>query len=332
LDIGWLSYPHNAFVALCGIYVVLIIATLYVALSHLADRTRDLRELWLRVRTWWFIITTIAIALGSAKQWPAAPFVLFGFISFIALKEFLSIVPTRCVDRPVFWIAYLSIPMQYLWAASLEDHGLFQMSLFVYVCPLIVVAMLFNQRTEGFLNALGTMGCGLLIAVYSPSHLAHFFALPAGANPSGGVMGFVLALIILSQGNDVAQYVWGKLLGRRKIIPLVSPNKTWEGFVGGVVTTMLVSAILVPYLTPFSALGAALIGMLVSVTGFFGDVFVSAIKRDVGVKDASMFLPGHGGMLDRIDSLTITAPLYFHIVYYFVYMKGGWVCSTTSCG
>ncbi len=332
MNILWLSFPPYAAWVFAGTYALLITATLFVAVLRIRDRSRDLRELTLRVRTWWSIITVVALALGSKAVWPAAPYVLFGFVSFIALKEFLSIVPTRSVDRPVFMVAYLSIPMQYIWASSLHYHGLFQMSLFVYICPLIVVVMLFQQRTEGFLTALGTIGCGLLIAVYSISHLAHFFALPEGANPQGGAIGLVVYVLVLAQGNDVAQYVWGKTLGKHRIIPLVSPKKTWEGLVGGVLTTTLASALLAPYLTPFSFWGSVALGAIIGVSGFFGDIFVSAIKRDVGVKDTSTFLPGHGGMLDRIDSLTIIAPLYFHLVYFFVYMKGGWVCSPLSCG
>ena|SRR3989344_870547 len=325
MNIAWLSYPPTVFWTLAGLFALLSAATLIITLMRLADRSRDMHELRQRVRTWWIMIATFAVVLGSASLWRPAPYVLFGFMSFIALKEFLTMVPTRRVDRPVFMIAYLAIPMQYVWASSHAYHGLFQMSLFVYVCPLIVIVMLINQRTEGFVTAFGTVLCGLLMTVYSLSHLAHFFALPAAANPQGGAAGFVLYVIALTQGNDVAQYVSGKCFGRRRIIPLVSPNKTWGGLIGGVAITTIASALIAPYLTPFSTMGAITLGVLIGITGFFGDVFVSAIKRDVGVKDASTFLPGHGGMLDRVDSLTITAPLFFHLTYFFVYMQGGWV-------
>ena len=125
--------------------------------------------------------------------------------------------------------------------------------------------------------------------------------------------------MFLTQFNDVAQYVWGKLLGRRKIIPKVSPNKTWEGFLGGVATTTLLSIVLASWLTPLSFESAGLAGLLISVGGFIGDVTISALKRDIGLKDSGSMLPGHGGILDRIDSLTYTAPLFFHFVYYLYY-------------
>ena len=129
----------------------------------------------------------------------------------------------------------------------------------------------------------------------------------------------VLYLIFLTQFNDVAQYVWGKLTGRHKIIPKVSPNKTWEGFLGGLATTTVLAATLAPYLTPLTPIESLCGGLLIACGGFIGDVTISALKRDIGVKDSGSLLPGHGGILDRIDSLTYTAPLLFHFVYYLHY-------------
>lgn len=126
----------------------------------------------------------------------------------------------------------------------------------------------------------------------------------------------VLFLVFLTQFNDVAQYVWGKMLGRHKIIPKVSPNKTWEGFLGGAARTTVLSIALASWLTPMHSETAALAGLLISIAGFIGDVTISALKRDIGLKDSRSM---HGGILDRIDSLTYTAPLFFHFVYYLCY-------------
>ncbi|MER2529688.1 MAG: phosphatidate cytidylyltransferase, partial [Candidatus Competibacter denitrificans] len=103
---------------------------------------------------------------------------------------------------------------------------------------------------------------------------------------------------------------------KHKISPTVSPNKTVEGFVGGAMTTLLLSALLAPWLTPFGLRDALLAGALIAVAGFFGDLSLSALKRDLGIKDSGRLLPGHGGILDRIDSLTYTAPLFFHFSRY----------------
>ena len=119
--------------------------------------------------------------------------------------------------------------------------------------------------------------------------------------------------------NDVAAFCSGKLIGGRKIIPSVSPNKTWAGFVGGVVTTTVLGAVLGPWLTPMRAEHGALAGFGIGLFGFFGDATLSAVKRDLGVKDAGSIIPGHGGVLDRVNSLMFTAPLFFHFTrfYYF---------------
>ncbi|MGH6960172.1 MAG: phosphatidate cytidylyltransferase, partial [Dongiaceae bacterium] len=125
--------------------------------------------------------------------------------------------------------------------------------------------------------------------------------------------------LILTEANDVAQYVWGKTLGRHKVIPRVSPGKTWAGVIGGVATTTLLSLLLAPRLTPLDHLHALAAGLLIGVAGFVGDISISAIKRDLAIKDSGTLIPGHGGVLDRLDSLTYTAPLFFHFIRYFYF-------------
>jgi len=155
--------------------------------------------------------------------------------------------------------------------------------------------------------------------VFGISHTAYLLVLPEANNPQAGGAGLVLFLVFLTQFNDVAQYLWGKALGRNKIIPKVSPHKTWQGFLGGVMTTTMLAVLLSPWLTPMDWTMAIFAGALIAGAGFIGDVVVSALKRDVGVKNSGTLLPGHGGVLDRIDSLTYSAPLFFHFVYYFYY-------------
>lgn len=183
--------------------------------------------------------------------------------------------------------------------------------------------MVMIGETSGFLRAAGTLHWGLMTTVFSLSHIAYLLALPDRVNGTGtiAVTGAMLVfyLVVLTQFNDVAQYVWGKGFGRHKVIPKVSPGKTVEGLVGGVATTTLLAWTLAPWFTPLNHWQALASGLLIGVTGFVGDVVVSAIKRDVGVKDSGAMLPGHGGILDRLDSLTFTAPLFFHFIYYLHY-------------
>ena len=144
--------------------------------------------------------------------------------------------------------------------------------------------------------------------------------LPETGNTHGGGAALVLYLVFLTEFNDVSQFVWGKLLGRHAIVPRVSPKKTYEGWFGGLLTTTLLAWVLAPALTPMQGSFEALCaGLLIAVAGFVGDVTISAIKRDLDIKDSGALLPGHGGMLDRIDSLTYTAPLFFHFIYFLHY-------------
>ena len=137
--------------------------------------------------------------------------------------------------------------------------------------------------------------------------------------------------MLLTESNDIAQALWGRQLGRHKVTPQVSPHKTWEGLLLGISTTVLLAIALAPLLTPlhagpsreslrvelgFPVVWSALAGVAIAVSGFFGDITMSAVKRDVGIKDSSSLLPGQGGMLDRIDSLTFTAPVFFYFVYW----------------
>jgi phosphatidate cytidylyltransferase len=267
-----------------------------------------------RVRTWWVMI---AMFLGALALSQRVSLVFFAFVSFLALKEFLSIIPTRRADRRVLFLAYASIPLQYFWI-SRGWYGMFLVFIPVFMLLLVPARMALIGETTGFLRAAGTIHWGLMLTVFSVSHVAFLLVLPPVVNPHGAGAALGLYLVLLTEGNDVAQFVWGKRLGRRRVVPQVSPNKTWAGLVGGVLTTTVLGAAIAPWLTPMRWDMAAVAAFGIGASGFVGDIVVSALKRDLGLKDCSAMLPGHGGILDRIDSLTYTAPLFFHFVH-FVY-------------
>lgn len=296
---------------LSGVWGLLVLVTAVVWRVAPAPDS-ELRQ---RVRSWWLIVALCSLALTFNR---VAALLFFGLVSFLALKEYLTLIPTRQADRRVLFWAYLSIPVQYYWI-GIEWYGMFIIFIPVYLFLLLPVAMVLSGETQGYLRAAGTLHWGLMSMVFSLSHLAYLLVLPQGEYPLVNGPGLVLFLLLLTELNDVAQYCWGKLLGRHKISPAVSPNKTVEGFVGGVVTTVLLSMALAPWLTPFSTLDALLAGALIAVAGFFGDLSLSALKRDLGIKDSGNLLPGHGGILDRVDSLTYTAPLFFHFARYFYF-------------
>lgn len=302
-------------IAIGGILTLLVIAT--VAIRLLQSRlAADLhRELVLRVRSWWVMAIVFAVAISVSRT---VSLVFFGFVSFLALKEYLSLIPTRRVDRQVIFWAYLVIPLQYV-LVGYEWYGMFIILVPVYAFLLLPMRMVLTGETTNFLRAMGTLHWGLMAMVFSISHVAYLLVLPAEVNPGAGGAGLVLFLVFLTQFNDVSQYVSGKLLGRHRVAPRVSPSKTVEGLLGGIVTTTALGWALGTWLTPLDGLQSAGAGLLIGLAGFVGDVVISALKRDLGIKDSGSLLPGHGGVLDRVDSLIYTAPLFFHYVYYLHY-------------
>lgn len=302
----------SALWTLAGIAALLGLASVAVLVMGWHRPAVDTDELRQRVRSWWVMAVLFAAAILLSRT---AALILVAFASFLALKEYLSLIPTRRADRRVLFWAYLAIPLQYYWAAT-GWYGMFVIFIPVYMFLFLPARMLLAGETQGFLRAAGTLHWGLMTTVYSVSHAAYLLALPPAGNPAGRAAGLLLFLVVLTELNDVAQYVWGRSLGRRRIAPSVSPNKTWEGFLGGVATTLGLAVLLAPALTPFAPVHAALAGLLIGVGGFAGDVTISAVKRDLGIKDSSSVLPGHGGILDRLDSLTFTAPLFFHFTRY----------------
>ena len=301
--------------ALSGIAGILIIASAVVALLRWRHPETSYVELTQRINSWWIMIGIFAGAMVLSRT---ASIVLFAFVSFLALKEYLSLIPTRRADRRVLFWAYLAIPVQYYWVQA-EWYGLFIIFIPVYLFLLLPMRMVTIGETKDFLRAAGTLHWGLMTMVFSVSHAAFLLVLPEDRNPVAAGAGLVLYLVFLTQFNDVAQFVWGKTLGRHKIIPKVSPNKTWEGFLGGLATTISLAGLLAPHLTPLTPQQSLLAGAIIGFGGFVGDVTISALKRDIGVKDSGSLLPGHGGILDRIDSLTYTAPLFFHYLFYLHY-------------
>lgn len=311
-------FPHlhpPVLYSLGGILSILIIASTIVALLTRRHPEKSYLELSQRINSWWIIVGIFAAAMLLSRT---TSIVFFAFVSFLALKEYFSLIPTRRADRRVLFWAYAAIPIQYFWV-HMEWYGMFIIFIPVYLFLFLPMRMVIIGETNDFLRAAGTLHWGLMTMVFSISHAAFLLVLPDDRNPVAGGAGLIIFLVFLTQFNDVAQYVWGKLTGRHKIIPKVSPNKTWEGFLGGLGTTVLLAFILAPHLTPLTPLESLGAGAIISLSGFIGDVTISALKRDIGVKDSGSLLPGHGGILDRIDSLTYTAPLFFHFLHYFHY-------------
>ena len=264
-----------------------------------------------RLKAWWVMIGLLAVCLWVGK---AAITVLFAFISFQSLREYLSITATRRGDhRALLWCFFFFLPLQY-YLIAINWYGLFSILIPVYAFLLLPISASLGSDTTHFLERTAKVQWGLMICVYCLSHVPALLTLDIQGFEGRNAL-LVVFLILVAQSSDVLQYVCGKLFGKHKLSPSISPSKTVEGLVGGVLCSTAVGAALWS-ITPFAPWQAALVALTINVLGFFGGFVMSAIKRDRGIKDWGSMIEGHGGMLDRVDSISFSAPIFFHILRY----------------
>lgn len=264
-----------------------------------------------RTNAWWMMVLVFTAALATGKTGTA---VFFGLCSFMALREFITLTPTKPGDhRTLFWVFFVITPLHYYYLIT-QWYGMFLILIPVYAFLFVPVRTVLAGDCERFLERTSKIQWGLMICVYCISHAPAvlWLDLPNLHGSNARLLFWFVAVVELS---DVMQYVWGKTCGKRKIAPKVSPSKTWEGFLGGTATTVALGTALW-WATPFTPLGAAGMAALVVTMGFAGGLVMSAIKRDRGVKDWGGAIAGHGGFMDRMDSLSFAAPVFFHITAY----------------
>lgn len=289
------------------------------------------------LKTWWIIVVTVTAAILLGRT---ATIALVAVVSGLALREFaalsrrLSPAPEPLTAAaPRMNAEPFTVAERYLWGAA---QGL---SVLAYVAvwlgwselvagglPVAAVIVFGSIRLlagppAGFAFSVARATWGLMLTAYGLAHAVLLFTPPAQAEAIAAAGGWFAFLLILTESNDIAQALVGRRFGSYKMIPWVSPGKSWEGFLGGVSATLLLAILLAPWLTTLGAVQAALGGVVIAVCGFLGDVNMSALKRNAGVKDSSQLLPGQGGMLDRVDSLTFSAPAFY---YYVLVSEGFW--------
>ncbi|HEM6801054.1 TPA: phosphatidate cytidylyltransferase [Citrobacter koseri] len=262
-----------------------------------------------RIRAWWMMCLLSVAAMWSG---PIGSTLLFAIMSLLALRECVTLTPTRRGDHEaLFWCFFILLPLQYV-LIGMQWYGTFAIFIPVYAFLFIPTRMALAGDSNNFLERSAKIQWSMMIAVYCISYAPALLMLPIPGYEHQNIK-LLLFLMIVVQISDVLQYVFGKLIGKRPIAPRLSPNKTVEGFVGGIASATLVGTLLW-WVTPFAPWQAALISLVITLLGFAGGLCMSAIKRDRGVKDFGAMIEGHGGMMDRIDSLCFAAPVFFHLV------------------
>lgn len=295
-----------------GIGLLLVVATLIGRLlARRKGNNAVIANLNARIDAWWMMVLAIGIAFLFGLY---GVILLFALVSFYALREFLTLTPTRASDYPALVAAfYFALPVQYLLIA-IHWYGMFSIFIPVYLFLLMPILAALGGDTTRYLERTAKVQWGLMIAVYCVSSVPALMTLKIEGYEGRNLL-LIAWLILVVQLSDVLQYCCGKLFGKRKVAPKLSPSKTLEGLVGGVLLATLVGTSLF-WITPFTPWQAAIIALLVNLLGFAGGLVMSAIKRDRGVKDWGHMIEGHGGMLDRMDSVCFAAPVFFHVVRY----------------
>lgn|GEM_PF-6060 len=329
---SWITYP---LLILFSFVVLALAAATFVAryLSRQANPSfnpAQLQRFVLRLRAWWMMVLFIVFGLVINRL---GIIVIFALISFWAFREFITMTPTRRGDhRALFWSLVVFTPLQYIliglgqtnweWkpGRTVDFYGLYSIMIPVYASLFIPARIAMAGDHKRFLERSAQITLGLLICVYSLSHAPAILDLSLaqsnGTLWTGSNAGLLFFFVLISQLSDVLQWSWGQIAGRHIVAPEISNSRTWEGCIGGSLSAGLCGAVLY-WVTPFQIYEAAIISIVVAFLGFAGGMTMSAIKRNRGVQDYGTLVMGHAGVLDRIDMLCFSAPIFYHITRFF---------------
>jgi phosphatidate cytidylyltransferase len=287
--------------------LLLLLTAIFYTVKKIKGPSKLVNELIQRTHSWWAIFFLCAIFLFLIKE---VAFLGLILLSVFAFREMSRNIQLRDSDQDILKWCYAAIPVQFACAYVNYLMG-FVLWIPVIFFIFISFALVAKQNTQNISRSMGVIHWLTMVTIFSFSHLAYFLSYPFPELLTGGDL--LMFVILLTELNDVFQFTWGKLSGRRKIAPIVSPNKTIEGFLGGLISTMVLGYLL-RFLCPLPVAKVAILSIFISVIGFFGDITLSAIKREMQVKDMSQAIPGHGGLMDRMDSLAFTSILFFYLV------------------
>ncbi len=311
-----LSAQSKFWWVMAGVLALLLLASAVGAWLHQRSLARSgkrevVDNLNARIRSWWVMAALLCTCFVLGR---GATLIFFALASLFALREFVTLTPTRRGDHlPLCLCFYVAIPLQY-WLIDIDWYGMFAICLPVYGFLVLPAVSALTGDVENFLERTTKIQWGLILTVYCISYAPAMLLLHIPGYEGQSLL-LMLYLLLVVQISDVLQYVFGKLFGKRKLAPLVSPSKTVEGLVGGGLSATAIGACLW-WITPFSFWGSAGMSALIVLSGFFGGLALSAVKRSLGAKDWGNMIEGHGGMLDRLDSVSFAAPIFFHVVHF----------------
>ena len=286
----------SAFAITPRLYAAMLLLYGVLALASLcaARLTRPANPLRQQINAWWLIFPVFSLAV---LFYPLGPALLSLLIALLAARELST---HYSGPRWRFLLACVAVLVL---QTVLAQHNAGLVTLLL-LGLLVAQALLFGLRHQ--------TGQMLLLLFLLLCLGLSFLPRLLYRTPLAGVnLAWLFYLFALTALNDIAQFIAGKCFGRRPIATRISPQKTWEGLAGGVLVSLLVSVALGRYLQLADTAQLLVLALLLSLAGFAGDLVFSAAKRRLGIKDFSQLIPGHGGILDRVDSLVLTAPLLY---------------------
>lgn len=309
-----MTSPHLVWL-LGGVAAILIVASFIGAVLQMRlapdGDNPAIESLIARINAWWAMVVLLAIAFIAGKT---GVILLFALCSFAALREFLTLTTHSRADHLSLVAAFFVVlPLQYFLILT-DWYGLYSIFVPVYVFLLLPALSALRGNPKDFLVRVAETQWALMICVYCVSHVPALLYLQITGFEGRNVI-LIAYLIFVVQLSDAMQYVCEKMIGRTAIAPSLSPSKTWEGCAGGALTATAIGTALW-WMTPFTMLQAAGICLMLTLMGFFGGMVMAAIKRDRGVKDWGHLIAGHGGFIDRLDSVIFAAPIFFHVIRY----------------
>jgi phosphatidate cytidylyltransferase len=301
-------------------YLLIVIAILVVAALVLVilqkAMHRNLRSVWTTYRGWLAMVPLVTGCIFAGRGTVIVGSTLLAVFGF---KEFAKATGlyrdwwmTGAVYAAIAAVSYASF-MDDPFKNTPGWFGLF-LALPVYAISFLLVIPILRNRTRGQLQELALSILGFIYIGWMFGHLGF---LANSSNPYG----YLLFVILATELNDVAAFTFGRLFGRHKLRSNISPNKTVEGALGALCVSLCVPWLLRFSLPEFTTRELIFSGLIVGIGGQLGDLSVSVIKRDIGLKDMGGTIPGHGGILDRIDSLIFVAPLFLHMVQYCIGLR-----------
>jgi phosphatidate cytidylyltransferase len=306
---------HEVLVVLGSIFSLITVLTfIFFGLKFLKGETKLIKELIERTLSWWVMLIVFTSVIFINRE-----IATFGIalLSFVAFRELSSNLSLRDSDRRTLLWCNIAIPFQFI-AAYTQYFDFFVIFIPVIMYLFLTLRTVARGDTDNITRSLGAIHWSVMLTVFSFSHLAYIISFPPREGFTAGNAGMILFVVLITELNDVFQFTSGKLFGKNKIIPTVSPNKTVEGFIGGMILTTL-TGYLLRFLLPINADKTIILTILLCIVGFGGDITLSAVKREHKIKDMGTSIPGHGGMMDRLDSLTFTSIAFFYLIRYWCY-------------